>query len=166
MTKQEREEILKNDLSDLNVGDKVWIISYGETSVSHIGKRENFPINCGDYSTDSSGRSWPDHSHPMLFRSLDHCIRYFQALKEEQEEASKWTWEKIQKCERIGFGTYVLFPEREGELVIISIKGAYQLSYIAPSGLHLSRRYNHPNADWTQVQFFNRAGNLIDPREY
>lgn len=170
MNKQQREEILKNDLSGLKVGDEVWSSGHGRAKVLDTAKSGPYPILI-DYLSGrghvmSDGKSTLVNEHPAIFKSLDHCIAYFQALKEQEEEAAVWTWEKIVRCSKIKQGTPF------SNHYYTDVEQAF-VSHINTIGLHfISREWTtsigiyDPNAKYAEFEFYDRHGDPLNPRDY
>ena len=75
---------IKNDLSSLKVGDKVFHITYGDIEVLQICKNDGYPLNVGVSWSSLKGRLSEDHKHPSLFFSAKHASEYFASIKEKK----------------------------------------------------------------------------------
>ena len=75
---------IKNDLSSLKVGDKVFHITYGDIEVLQICKNDGYPLNVGVSWSSLKGRLSEDHKHPSLFLSAKHASEYFASIKEKK----------------------------------------------------------------------------------
>ena len=76
---------IKNDLSNLKVGDKVFSTSLGEVEIKEIDYIErNYPVNASHTWHTICGRTSKDHKYPSLFLSAKHALEYFASIKEKK----------------------------------------------------------------------------------
>jgi hypothetical protein len=76
---------IKNDLSSLKVGDKVFRIPYGEEEVIAIIKNEVYTIQTKNLAYTIEGKYLLGDKHPSLFLSAKHASEYFASIKEKKK---------------------------------------------------------------------------------
>lgn len=105
MTNEQKQKILENDLSDLKAGDWVYISSEGYDEVVEINKLSPFSIVTTSEEFMFNGLSVNNRKRPILFRSKEAMLLYFQTIEEE----------KPKRIERIATWT-VYFLNKSGEV--------------------------------------------------
>lgn len=79
---------MKNDLSNLKAGDKVWHSVDGELMVKSIDNILAHPIGIGYSTYTTTGRKFLDDKHPTIFRSLDAMIEYWIEYRDSLKRIS------------------------------------------------------------------------------
>lgn len=160
-----REEVLENNLKATKVGDGVFNTTYGIGGI----KNKNFgslkvSFHGGEIRRfNYDGRERGYELHPALFESVECCIEYFQTIKQIEREENDWTWEKIQKCKKIDFGAWYI---NDTDKHLIYGKDRYGL-YTKRESSKNSRKIESSDFIYERgCKFYDRNGNLLNPREY
>ncbi len=70
---------MKNDLSNLTEGQKLFCIQRGEV-IFELNKDLNFAIKASGESYSKEGKLYSDSKHPSLFKSAKHAGKYFASI--------------------------------------------------------------------------------------
>jgi hypothetical protein len=79
---------IKNDLSSLKVGDKVFSIFHGEDVIRAVYSEDNpstYKIETNEDSYTLDGKNENVNKHPSLFLSAKHASEYFASIKEKKQ---------------------------------------------------------------------------------
>jgi len=76
---------IKNDLSSLKVGDKVFSIGKGEETIQAIDNTMRYSVKTKSDAFMTNGMRTSEDKHPSLFLSAKHASEYFASLKEKKQ---------------------------------------------------------------------------------